>query len=358
MIAPFPWHALPRVSADHVRAVSRVHRAFPVHARTLSRELSTLIGHPVEIDVRRITTGRYNLGDRGDVIALTDGARTLALEIEAELALATASALAGGGMPRIARGRSVDPEVLGATVGVAQWLARSAGLSLSLSDVEPRDCVLIDANVKLGMLRTSVRVAIEIGELDRAPEMSARETLHRLGETPLSLAAVIGAGTARARELADLREGDVVVVDRRIEGLFAGARGVRISRLEPDADGRARVRMEVERLELAAPSPPNDYGSAMTDDTGATMQLAALDGRLEDGLAADLAELPLEVRVELGTATLPAREWAAISSGDTIVLDRRVGDPVSLRIGGKVLARGELVEVDGALGVRITERTS
>ncbi len=94
----------------------------------------------------------------------------------------------------------------------------------------------------------------------------------------------------------------------------------------------------------------------MTDETGATMQLPAL----EEGarLAEDLAELPLAVRVEIGNATLAAREWAALGPGDVLVLDRRVGDPVSLRIGGRVLARGELVEVDGAIGVRITERTA
>jgi flagellar motor switch/type III secretory pathway protein FliN len=354
--APFPWKSLPRVSRDHVGAVSRVRRAFPgARAATLARELSTLIGHPVEITIKRITTGAPTLGARGDVITF-DG---LAIEIEPELSLAVASALAGGKMPKIARGRNVDPEVLGAVIGVAQWLGRACGIDIALSHEGPiLECVLVDAQVRLGMLRTSVRLAVGIPVLDRTPRGDAVETLQRLNDTPLSLACVIGVGTARAIELSDLRADDVVVVDERTCGLVAptSSRGARCTRIEPDSSGRIRVKLEEGALGLAAPRPPNEDGAPMTDDTGATMQLPALDegGRLAD----DLAELPLVVRVELGEATLAAREWAAIATGDVVVLDRRVGDPVSLRIGGKVLARGELVEVDGALGVRITERTS
>jgi len=366
VIAPFPWHALPRVAASQVRAAARVRRAFPlVRAKTIAAELSSLIGHPVDVDVRRVHVARVELGQRGGVILFVDGVNAFAIELEGELALAAASSLAGGKLPKIARGRSIDPEVMGAAAGIAQWLARSAGVNAAIDAIDPsattlharlgQQALLIELVVRVGMIRSSVRVALAIPELDRTPTMPAMDTLHRLGDTPLSLPVVIAHGTARAAELAGLLEGDVVLVEHRLDGcalMAAGASsGTRAKLVE-----EGRVRVLEGRVELAAGAPPTDNEPPMTEDTSATMQLPAL----EEGarLAEDLAELPLDVRIEVGSATLAAREWATLAPGDVITLDRRVGDPIQLRIGARVVARGELVEVDGAIGVRITERTS
>jgi type III secretion system YscQ/HrcQ family protein len=372
VIGAFPWHALPRVAADRVRAASRVRRAFPsITASMIAEQLSSLIGHPVEIDVRRVQVARVELGTRGSVVLLSDGARALAIELEAELALASASALAGGKMPKIARGRTVDPEVMGATAGIALWIARNVGLdALAIDAIDPPrealiarlgvDALMLEAVVRVGVLRSAARLAIALPELDATPSIPAMEALHRLAETPLSIPVVIGWGRARAEDLVSLMHGDVVVVDHRLDGcalVAADARsGSRGEPAEPARDELLRVRIGEGRVELAAASLPHEDDVVMTDESGATMILPALDEGAR--LAEDLAELPLAVRIELGSATLAAREWAALAPGDTLVLDRRVGDPVSLRIGGKILARGELVEVDGAIGVRITERTS
>ena len=363
MVAPFPWHALPRVAAAHVDAVGRVRRAHPaVLARDVAGQLSSLIGHSVEITVRRVAVGRANPGTRGDVVTLSNGDITIAVELEAELSLAITSLLAGGKLPRIARGRSVEAEVLGAIAGVLQWLARNVGLDVALASDMVSDCVLLDVTVSVGVLRTAARVALAIPELDRS--LTTAEALRRLDNTPLSLPVVIGSGVGRAIELFDCVAGDVVVVDHRGCAVVAATRtnGACAEAVAPDAAGHHRIRVQEGRLDLAAPTTPNEEARAMTplpDDTGATMQLPALDDTAHAPRFGDeLAELPLGVRVELGNVTLTAREWAAIATGDVLVLDTRVGDPVSLRVGGKIVARGELVEVDGAIGVRITERTS
>jgi flagellar motor switch protein FliN/FliY len=73
----------------------------------------------------------------------------------------------------------------------------------------------------------------------------------------------------------------------------------------------------------------------------------------QDPLAQTLAELPIEVRVELGSVTLPAVEWAQLQPGDVIPVGPS-NNPVRLRANGKVIAEGELVRVDDALGVRVT----
>lgn len=68
-----------------------------------------------------------------------------------------------------------------------------------------------------------------------------------------------------------------------------------------------------------------------------------------------LADVPVVVRVEVGTLTLTAREWASVQPGDVITTGRSLGQPICLRVGGIEVARGELVDVEGELGVRIHE---
>lgn len=370
---PFPWHALPRVGGAQVRACARVRRVFPsVRRAAIVGAVSALVGHAVELDVRRVgPASRVDLGSRGPLVVLGERGRAIAIELEAELALALVGALAGARIPKVARGRRLEPEAEGALAGLLSWLARELGiapeasavLAIGPDELAPLlglELLAIDATVRLGMLRSTARVAVSVPELDRTPVLPPLEALHRLGDTPLSLPVVIGVGLARAGDLRDLGLGDVVVVDQRVSLLVAptASSGALVREVAPEAGfsrGRVRVRVEGSRGELAAATAQAE-GETMIDETGATMQLPAL----EEGarLAEDLAELPLAVRVEIGDATLAAREWAALGPGDVLVLDRRVGDPVSLRIGGRVLARGELVEIDGALGVRITERTT
>jgi flagellar motor switch/type III secretory pathway protein FliN len=77
-----------------------------------------------------------------------------------------------------------------------------------------------------------------------------------------------------------------------------------------------------------------------------------------DALADSVGEVPVVVRVEIGEATMTAREWATLGKGDVVTLRRRVGEYVTLRVGGVPVATGELVEVEGEVGVRIVGRTA
>jgi flagellar motor switch protein FliN/FliY len=68
--------------------------------------------------------------------------------------------------------------------------------------------------------------------------------------------------------------------------------------------------------------------------------------------------LPVEIVVCVGTARPALRELCAMGSETVILLDRRLDDPVDIRVGDRVIARGELQELDdgsGRLGVRLTE---
>lgn len=70
---------------------------------------------------------------------------------------------------------------------------------------------------------------------------------------------------------------------------------------------------------------------------------------------APLSEVPVTVEAVLGSASMTVDELLALGAGSVIEVDRRVGDPVDLVVGGRLLARGELVLIDGALGLTLTE---
>jgi flagellar motor switch/type III secretory pathway protein FliN len=75
----------------------------------------------------------------------------------------------------------------------------------------------------------------------------------------------------------------------------------------------------------------------------------------ESELEQIVGETPVVVRLELGSVEMSAAEWAALRLGDVIASGRRLEEAVSLRTGGREIARGELVEIEGEIGVRITQ---
>ena len=66
-------------------------------------------------------------------------------------------------------------------------------------------------------------------------------------------------------------------------------------------------------------------------------------------------DLPVEVSVEVGRATLTLGKLLDLSPGAVIELDKLTGEPVDIFVNSKLFARGEVVVVDETLGVRITE---
>lgn len=71
-----------------------------------------------------------------------------------------------------------------------------------------------------------------------------------------------------------------------------------------------------------------------------------------------LYSLPVEIVVCVGTARPSLSDLLNMGRDALIVLDHRIDDPVEVRVGDRVIARGELQEMDdgsGQLGVRLTE---
>lgn len=65
--------------------------------------------------------------------------------------------------------------------------------------------------------------------------------------------------------------------------------------------------------------------------------------------------LRARLQVCVGEASMTVAQLLAAREGEVLVLDRGLEEPVDLLLEGKVVARGELMAVDGSFAVRITE---
>jgi len=81
-----------------------------------------------------------------------------------------------------------------------------------------------------------------------------------------------------------------------------------------------------------------------TAETGADG--AAGSGAGASNLSAILA-IPVTVQVVLGSTTMPVASLMKLGRGAVISLDQMVGDPVDVVVNGHVVARGEVVVIDG-----------
>lgn len=74
--------------------------------------------------------------------------------------------------------------------------------------------------------------------------------------------------------------------------------------------------------------------------------------------AADLEavfDVPVRISVVLGRTKMPVSALLKLDTGTVIELDRQVGEAVEIFINERLVARGEIVLVDGKLGVTMTE---
>jgi len=67
-----------------------------------------------------------------------------------------------------------------------------------------------------------------------------------------------------------------------------------------------------------------------------------------------LADVEVHLSVQLGRVRLPLRELLALDTGSVVELDRSAESPVDVLVNGRLVARGEVVVIDGEFGVRFT----
>jgi len=68
-----------------------------------------------------------------------------------------------------------------------------------------------------------------------------------------------------------------------------------------------------------------------------------------------LLDVELDVSMRFGSREMSLGEVLDLGPGDVVQLDRHVADPVDLIVGDKIVARGDVVLVNGNFGLRVTE---
>ncbi|GGO96987.1 flagellar motor switch protein FliN/FliY [Stakelama pacifica] len=115
---------------------------------------------------------------------------------------------------------------------------------------------------------------------------------------------------------------------------------------EPEADATQSQPQTDEHMAMVANEAPSfeEFGNPATDTPGDA-----------PGALAAVHDVPVKVQAVLGRAKMPVGDLLRLHSGMVVELDRRVGEPVDVFVNNRLVARGEVVMIDQALGVTLTE---
>lgn len=182
---------------------------------------------------------------------------------------------------------------------------------------------------------------------------------------PLSI--LIGQAELNAEELLLLDLGDVVVIEQPIvewqNHTFHNELKIRVGD-GPQAFVRGLAQNETENICLqiqeihAGKAPPPaerlDMGIPLEEEVTSTVEV--LEEEIGEG-AALLDAIMLTVHIELAARRVRLDELARLRINQILELGCKATDPVDLLVDGRRVARGELVDLEGRLGVRITHLT-
>jgi flagellar motor switch protein FliN/FliY len=107
---------------------------------------------------------------------------------------------------------------------------------------------------------------------------------------------------------------------------------------------------------VSAPSAPPDSASTATSspDAQADLSLAKATAALPQNIDL-LLDVELEATIRFGAREMLLRDIFGLMPGAVVELDQIVNEPVDLLVAGRLIARGEVVVVDGNFGLRVSE---
>ncbi|QRO00411.1 type III secretion system cytoplasmic ring protein SctQ [Archangium violaceum] len=333
------------------------------------------------------------------------------LEVELALAHAAVDALLGGAGEAVGLRPLTDIEegvagfvllealkALGPGMDPGQPKLRMEGVARGVDEAVARlgeegPVLVVQLRARLGSHDGVVRLFVPSGVLDvmepaqvaeqRRVQLRADVQSHlgRLSSTRAWLRAEIGYAEISSRDLSSLRVKDVVLVDSLTARPDRGEEGTARLRLGLGRVGcldaqvlveeglyRARITAVVlgeQSFQRRVPSEADEAAAESLGESGEgedeeftnpemnnpMSESGALDDRMDAGDL--LGDIPLQISVELARVPVTADQVVSMRVGQVIELSRAPGEPVDLSVNGKVIARGELVEVEGQLGVRV-----
>jgi flagellar motor switch/type III secretory pathway protein FliN len=384
------WHArLPRVNANQFAASAALTRLRPETCSQINDSVINVISRysmtPPEqisvslIDLQENDLQSETLNDRQSVFAnFTVGPEaTAAIELDVEFAARLVDRMLGGD--------GASPEQLRPLTtterAVIEFLLLSSVSELNTQSGEPlarlqsiENSRRFNKTVKRGLV-ASVRIAVgEITGLSRVylnrdsltalDEAARRSPSTASFELPryerfvsdLALTVLIGKTDVAPHDLLHLEPGDVMVVDipavRWRAARLNGSLFVRVS----DGDdawliGELSERAETLAVNVSAvnTSPPSRFAERLKMEE-VTENVEAPDEELSL-----MDSVMVSVRVELAARRFQLDELSRLRKNQILELGCNATDPVDLVVDGRRIAAGELVDIEGRLGVRITK---
>lgn len=71
-----------------------------------------------------------------------------------------------------------------------------------------------------------------------------------------------------------------------------------------------------------------------------------------------LADIPVRMSVEVGSTQLRLAEIMTLGEGSVVQLDRQADELLDIMVNGTLVARGEVVTVNGRYGIRVVDIAS
>lgn len=360
---PFPWHALESCRHEDLQAWRRIKRwaqASLSPARCMV-EIESVVGMRARFHLRKALRGGPGPHiDRPIAVEFeTPGESGLRLRLEVEVGLATTLAARAlkRPVPRLHFGsEDGDAESLAGSLaailiaalrraGADPLRVRAAGPSSRLGPFprEPAESfdtatftVLVGDEAYLATVSTSRSVT------NSGPPAWNRDRLRNLGQTPITIPIIACTVSTTPREVASLLEGDAWIL-QNAPTLRSLRGGVWLA--APDAEYGTRAELVDEGIIVLRGQREALGWSPM------------IEPETNDALLDAVGDVPIVVRVEVGTVRMTAREWADLVPGDVVEIGRNLGAPVTLRVSGVEVARGDLIEIEGQIGVRILSRS-
>jgi flagellar motor switch/type III secretory pathway protein FliN len=336
MPSAYPWGALEPLSRAAVQVATGVRQALGANAERLAFALGELLELPCELLVRRTALGHAPA--LGQTLWLSRESLALGLLAEPALAAFLAARVLRRAETLSDPEAALSPALAGLIGALAVETARRSGIATRLLGAPPvgEEALMVDVTLLLDGRPFSLSVFV-VG----AATIVEEPRLEQLGDLTLRLPLVVGSVALDRQELLGLELGGALLLDEGAHidvegvgfGVLVGPQNERGIRVEVRPNGRLVVGETTEaRLSVERDNPSQNEGETLTDV---------------------LLETPVVVRVELGAVSMSAREWARLGAGDVIETGQRIAEPVVLRIAGREVGRGELVNVDGQVGVRI-----
>lgn len=317
------------------------------------RALTLRLGQPVRIEYRALRS--WEAAEPGGpqprlVLALARHTAIFSIGLDPRLITRITAHIAGRNQAFDPR-QPPDDSMLGVVAALIARVLDDTGVASAyeflpaLPNTEDRTCLQIDAEICIDDVRFAVSVGVALAPLAQT-HMPARFDPRGAAELPMSLPLVVGAAWLPSSAVRNLDGSQAFLPGGGlwIDGSLTG-RGVLIA-----PHGACGMSVQI-----------MPQGKVVLGQPGATLdpeppELDPLRADVAAGVAQVLDDVPVVVRVELGSVTLTARQWADLQPGDVLETNAPIGTEVTLRANGRALALGELLNIDGELGVRITKR--